>query len=99
MPALHGAFPLEQVYDVPMRIGEYLHFDVARPIEEPLDVQCPVAERRQRLAARRLDGIGELAASADAAHALAAAARRCLDQEREPDSLGGRPHAVIGLIA
>ena len=47
MPALHRALALEQMHDVAVSVGEDLHFDVARAIDQALDVQRAVAERRQ----------------------------------------------------
>ena len=81
MPALDRALALEQVDDVAVRVGEHLDLDVARPLDEALDVERAVAERRH---APRAAPPGSLASrrssSAHDAHALAAAAGRRLDQ-------------------
>ena len=56
MPPLHRAVALEEVDDVAVRVAEDLDFDVTRPLDQPLDVQRAVAERRpasRRAADRR----------------------------------------------
>ena len=58
MAALDRALALEQVDDVAVVVGEDLDLDVARPLDQPLDVQRAVAERGRRLAPRRLDRLG-----------------------------------------
>ncbi len=44
MAALNRAFALEAMDDVAVRVGEHLHFDMARLLEKFLDVKAPVAE-------------------------------------------------------
>ena len=86
VPPLHGTFALEQMHDVSVAVGEDLHLDVPRPLDEALDVERAVAEGRRRLSPRVLHGVGDLIRVHDAAHALAAAASRRLDQR-------GKTHA------
>ena len=76
MPPLDRALALEQVDDVAVVVGEDLDLDVARPLDQPLDVQRAVAERGRRLAPRRLNRVVELARVADA--------RACLCRRRRP---------------
>src|SRR5262245_21915526 len=85
MAALNRALALAQERDVPPRVGEDLSFDVARPLDEALGVDPIVAERGARLAARQLPGTGELGFGRDDAHALATAAGRRLEHDREAD--------------
>ena len=65
-----------------IHLGEHLHLDVARAIDEALEQQRVVAERRTRDAARRGQRRRELGRVAGDLHALAAAARGGLHQER-----------------
>src|SRR5690606_3981526 len=83
--ALHRALALPQVHDVAVRIAEDLDLDVARRFDVLLEQQRVVAERRLRLATRTLERLRELARAAHDAHALAATAGRCLDEQRKPD--------------
>ena len=55
MAALHRALALEQVHDVAVVVGEDLDLDVARALDQALDVQRAVAERRRRFAPRGLN--------------------------------------------
>ena len=50
MAALQGAVALEQVDRLPVPVGEHLHLDVARPIDQPLEQHAVVAERGLGLA-------------------------------------------------
>ena len=101
MPALDRALALEQVHDVAVVVGEDLDLDVARPLDQPLDVERAVAERRRRLAPRRLDRFRRVApVRRHDAHALAAAAGRRLDQDRDSRSAStAAASAVVRLIA
>ena len=63
-------------------VGEDLDFDMARPLEEPLQDHPIVAEGRGGFPAGAFQRRGEVRVRVDPAHALAAAARRRLDQER-----------------
>ena len=56
---LHAAVALEQVHHVAVAVGQDLHLDVARVEHGLLEVDHRVAERRLRLAAGRLDGLGQ----------------------------------------
>ena len=68
-------------------VAHDLELDVARPREILLDVHVAVAERRQRLGARELERALELVGVLRDAHALAAAARRRLDDDGKADLL------------
>ena len=81
-----------------MIVGEDLDFDVARPLDQPLDVQGAVAERRLRLAAGRRRRLVDVASVPRGAHALAAATGRRLDQDGEADRLRRGGDAGIGLV-
>ena len=82
MPPLHRAVALEQMHEMSVRVADDLHFDVPRAIDEPLDVQRAVAERRARprSARARIDS-SSACGVADDAHALAAATGRGLEHD------------------
>ena len=85
--ALNGALALEQMEHAAVRIAEDLQLDVARRVEVALDQQGVVAERARRLAPRRRQRLRQGARLAYQTHALAAAAGRGLDQQRQADAL------------
>ena len=87
MAALDGAVALAQVDDVAVRVGEYLHLDVPRIDDQLLDVHVGIGEVRLPLPPRRLEGPGGAVRRLDDLHALAAAARGRLDQQRIADRL------------
>jgi hypothetical protein len=84
-------------------IAEDLDLDVARPLEVALEEQRVVAEGAGRLALGRLEGRRQLVRSPDDAHALAAAAGRGLDQQREADrqalAAQARDLLIVAVIA
>src|SRR3982751_6033058 len=88
MAALDRALTFVERNDVPVRVREDVGLDVPRAREVPLEENRVVAERRERLSLRRLDGRGELAGAADDPHPAAAAACRGLDEERKTELLG-----------
>ncbi len=101
--ALDRALALVEVDDTAVAVADDLDLDVPRPLDVALEQERVVAERRGRLAPRPLDRGLQLIRLPDDAHALAAAARRRLDQEREPD-LARRPDqrggaAVVAVVA
>ena len=99
MAPLHRALALEEMHDVAVRVGEHLDLDVPRTLDEALDVERAVAERRLGLAARALDGVEHLACVAHDLHADAAAARRRLDERWKPDrGPAAADERGIGLI-
>jgi hypothetical protein len=55
MPALHRALALTERQNRPVRIGEHLDLDVARPLDELLDVDGVVTECARCLAARGVE--------------------------------------------
>ena len=54
------------MHGVAVVVGEDLDLDVPRPLDQPLDVERAVAERRLRLAPRRRDRLGERRAASRA---------------------------------
>ncbi len=86
-----------------MVIAEDLDLDVARPIDVALEDQRVVAERAGGLALRAVEGGVDLVGRAHDAHALAAAAGRRLDQQREADRQGlgaqRRPRLIVAVVA
>ncbi len=87
MPPLHGAVPLAEGDDVPVRVREELHLDVPRPLEIALAVERAVAERAHRFPLRGRERLVELALRANDSHPATAAAGRGLHDEREADLL------------
>ena len=94
VPPLDRAIALSEVDDVAVRIGEYLHLDVPRILEVPLDVDGRVGEVRLALAPRALERTLDLVRGAGHAHPLAAPSRRRLDDDRVADLLSGRTNVV-----
>ncbi|CAB5004182.1 unannotated protein [freshwater metagenome] len=82
---LGRAVTLTKMHHVAMRVGEDLHLDMAGTGDEPLDVQPAVAERLQRLVARRGEGGVEVIDLIDQHHAAASTAGGRLEQHRQPD--------------
>ena len=66
----------------PVRVAEHLDLDVPRRLDHLLDVERGIAERRLRLGRGRAERVLELVRRLDEPHALAAAARRRLEQHR-----------------
>ena len=73
---------------LPCCVAQHLDLDVPRVLEVLLHVHRPVAEGGQRLVLRQREQLRELLAVPRDAHALPAAARRRLDDDREADRLG-----------
>ena len=94
--ALHRAFALEEVDAMAVRVAEHLDFHVPGPLEKALEHQAAVAERALGLAAGAADRLVEGAGLAHDAHALAAAARDGLDEERESRRAPPRRRARSG---
>ena len=95
--ALDRAVPLAEVDHVAVRVGEHLDLDVARVLEVALDVDRRVREVLLALPRRRLEGTLGVVRLADELHALAAAARRGLDDQRVPDLLAERDDASAAV--
>jgi hypothetical protein len=85
---LHRAIALAQMDQMAVLVADDLEFDVPWPGEILLDVHVAVAERRQRLGPRKLEGPREIVRVSGDAHALAAAAGRGLDDHGKADLLG-----------
>ena len=84
---LDRAVTLAQRDDVPMRVGQELHLDVARPLEVALAVERAVAEGAHCLALGRRERVVELGSGADDAHPSTTATRCSLDEQRKADLL------------
>ena len=78
---LHAALALAQPDTALVLVGEDLDLDVPRPRDRFLQVDARVAERGQRLAPGGRQGGVEFARLGHEAHALPAAAGRCLEQD------------------
>ena len=79
---LNRAVAFADVNRVAVFVGKDLHLDVTRLDQQFFDVDASVAESRLRLAARRFEAGGKIRLTTNDAHALAAAARRRLDDQR-----------------
>ena len=97
MAALDRALALAEVHDVAVMIAEDLELDVARRLEVLLDVDVADAERRFRLALRRLERVRQVGRLLDDAHAAAAAAGDRLDDDRIADLLRDLGRALFAL--
>src|SRR5690606_5649246 len=82
---LQRAFALAEMYDAAVAVADEPHFDVARLDQILLELDGRPAERPARLVLRRLEELQELLFAVGDAHALAAAAGRCLDDDRKAD--------------
>ncbi len=71
-----------------MAVAHQLHLDVPRAPEVALAVDRPVTEGGLGLARRGLEGIVQVGLVLDDPHPAPAAARRCLDEQREAE-IGG----------
>src|SRR5439155_1830459 len=94
---LDRALALAEMDHVAVAVAEHLDLDMARLLDVPLDVHGGVAEGRARLRARRAEGAGQLAGSADEPHPLAAAAHGRLDHDRVPHLAGDA--GGLGVVA
>ena len=73
---------------MPVRVAEDLDLNVARALDVLLDEDLLVAEGARCLALARVEGRGEVSRAVDAAHPLAPAAGRRLDEHRVADARG-----------
>ena len=87
MSALDGALALAEAEDVAVLIGEDLELDVAGTLDELLHVEVAVAEGAGGFRGGLLEHAGEVFRRADDAHAAAAAACRCLEDDGIADTL------------
>src|SRR5256886_4971920 len=60
VPSLQSAVAVADGHDIAVFVGEQLDFDVAGPLDEPLEQQTLVAKRRRRDAASPRKGIAKL---------------------------------------
>jgi len=81
VPPLNRAFALVEMDHATVCVAEDLYLDVPRGLEVALEVNGTVAERRERLAAGRGDGLSELRRAMHHAHASATAAGRGLHDD------------------
>src|SRR4051812_12162438 len=88
MPPLNRAFPLTQMNKVAVMIAEYLDLNVARALDELLDVDSAIGERPQCFARGGIEGGTEVRQIVHATHALAASACDGLQHHRTTDRTG-----------
>ena len=86
---LNRTLALEEVDDVAVVIGEDLELDVARLLDEPLDIQRAVAEGGRRFAPGLRDRARKRRRVANHLHPDSSAAFRWLQQQGEPDASRG----------
>ena len=94
--ALDRAVALAQVQHLAVLVGQDLHLDVARVLDERLQVHGAVAERGLRLALRGVIAGDQAGLVARDAHAATAAAGGRLDHDRIADRL--RDHDGLALV-
>ena len=82
------ALALAQHLDVAVLVGQHLELDVARPLDELLQVDVGAAESRRRLLLRLDEQAGQFLRRAHDAHAAPAAAGRRLEDHRVADLSG-----------
>ena len=87
MAPLDRALALAEVDQVAVAVAEHLDLDVARRSISLLDVDFAAAEGALGFARGVAQGGFEIGGAVDAAHALAAAAGRRLEQHRIADAL------------
>ena len=97
--ALDRTFALVQVDDVAVCVGDDLDFDMARPLDQFLQINVPVAESGLSLTTGRFQQFWHLIQAADFAHALTAAARRGLNQQRKADLWRDGEQIVVKHVA
>ena len=95
--ALDRAVALAEVDRVAVLVGEDLDLDVARVGQVALEVDGRVAEELLALARGALEGVLELLLLQRDAEALAAAAARRLDGDREADLVLGELHGGLDV--
>src|SRR5690606_10391681 len=98
VPALDGTLALAQVDHIAVAVREDLHFDVARALDELFQIDRALAKGRLRLAAGGLQRRPEVLGPLDAPHALAAPARRRLDEQWVADQPGGVCQVFVGQV-
>src|SRR5262249_52874043 len=79
MSPLQRALTLEEVHGAALTIAHELDLDVARALDQFLEIQASIAESGQRDATRRGSGREQLGLAPYDGHALATAAERRLD--------------------
>ena len=82
MAALDGALPFTEVHEAPVGVTQDLDLDMAGAGHVPLEEHPVVAERCCGLPLGGCHRAGQVLGSFHEVHALSAAARCCLDQER-----------------
>ena len=94
--ALDRAVALAEVDHVAVTVREDLHLDVARILDEPLDVDGRVGEVLLALPRRGLEGAARFVGPVDELHPFPAASGRRLDDQRVADLLAERDDALDG---
>ena len=94
MTALDRAVALAEVDHVAVPVRQDLHLDVARILDEPLDVDGRVGEVLLALARRGLEGTARFVGPVDELHPFPAPSRRRLDDQRVADLLAERDDAL-----
>ena len=79
---LNGAVALEQVHRVAVSIGQHLHLDVPRPLNELLEEDVAASERGGRLAGTAFESRLHVARFADPTHAASAASGCRFEHDR-----------------
>ena len=93
---LHRAVPLVEMHQVAVVVAEYLDLDVTRAANQFFEIDLVVPERRQGLAPRGLDRIGEPGLALNRSHAAPAAAPARLEHDGKTD-LPGEARGLPGV--
>src|SRR5215813_996422 len=95
MATLDRALALAEVDDVTARVGQDLHFDVARLVDGALEIDRCIAEGAAGLATRHPERSHQVLLAAHETHALTAASHGGLDHDRIADLACGRSGRVV----
>ena len=97
MAPLHRAIAFSEVDRLLVLVGEHLDLDMARVLEELLQVHGGIVERVLRLGARHRHGVHERGLGVHDAHAAPAPAAGRLDDHGIAD-LGGEPADLLRIV-
>ena len=86
--SLDRAVPFAQMHDIAVAIGQDLHLDMARPVDEFLHVEAGVAKGRFGLALGGLEQVVKLVSGGHQPHAAAATAGGGLNHHRVAHGFG-----------
>jgi hypothetical protein len=96
MATLNRAFTLDERHDVPGRVSEQLHFDVARLDDPSFEIDRRIAEGGRRFRTGTADRAAQLFARLHESHAFATASGDGLDHHGIAEAVRDRRDVGIG---